>query len=206
MNKTIFEKSAEMGEELAEYFTLGLYDDSKRIITSGVACSMSLEHWTATLTMLELGLLPSAAVVHRSQFEALLRSVWLLYAASEEQLNKLSEKLTLVTEQGAKNLPQTADMMTALSKTGPVEAYAALNRFKENSWKALNSYAHAGIHPLSRHAEGYPVQLIADLVRNANGLAVMAAMQAVVLSGDQPLQKEVLGVASRHLDCMPPPL
>jgi len=97
-------------------------------------------------------------------------------------------------------------MMDALAESGPKEAHAALARFKDHSWKALNSYAHAGIHPLRRHAEGYPEPLMHNVLRNANGLAVMTAMQAVVLSGAQPLQRELLQLAAKHSACMPPPL
>ena len=105
-----------------------------------------------------------------------------------------------------KTYRRVAEMMASLSKKGPPQAFDALNRFKENSWKALNSYAHAGIHPIMRHAEGYPVQLIESIARNSNGLAILSAMQAVVLAGAQPLQKEILNLASQHDDCMPPPL
>ncbi|MGH8239122.1 MAG: DUF6988 family protein [Steroidobacteraceae bacterium] len=70
----------------------------------------------------------------------------------------------------------------------------------------MNSYAHAGIHPLRRHAEGYPTALIHGVLCNANGLGVMACMQAVVLSGAQPLQRQILDIAEKYSDCMPPRL
>lgn len=143
---------------------------------------------------------------HRAQFEALLRSVWALYGASPEHLNKLSAVLNDESEQGAKNLPQVAEMMAAVEKNGPPQAFDALSRFKSNSWKALNSYAHAGIHPLRRHAEGYPIQLFEGIAKNANGLGVVAAMQSAVLSGVQPLQREILSIASQYSNCMPPPI
>ncbi|MCA9640523.1 MAG: hypothetical protein KC492_07485 [Myxococcales bacterium] len=183
-----------------------LFDESPRIRISDVACSLSLEHWTSARSLLRLGLLPSAIVVHRAQFEALARSIWLLYAAPDEQLSKLAATLSLESEQAAKNMPQTADMMKALEKRAPPPAYAALFRFKENSWKALNSYAHAGIHPIRRHDDGYPARLLQDVLCNANGLAVVGCMQAAVLSGQQPLQRSILNVATEHPSCMPPPL
>jgi hypothetical protein len=145
-------------------------------------------------------------VVHRAQFEALLRSIWILYVASDEQLSKLDAVLNVETEQGAKNMPLVVEMMSALSKKGPPQAYEALNRFKENSWKALNSYAHAGIHPIRMHEAGYPVQLIEDIAKNTNGLAIVSAMQAVVLSGAQPLQRKILDLAAQYPGCMPSPL
>ena len=97
-------------------------------------------------------------------------------------------------------------MMQALEISGPKEAYDALARFKNHSWKALNSYAHAGIHPLRRHAEGYPAALAHGVLCNSNALAILSGMQAVVLSGAQPLQRELLALGARHSSCMPPPL
>jgi len=185
---------------------LSLYDDSDRIVTSDIACSMALEHWDASRQTLSLGLLPSGVVIHRAQFEALVRSVWLLYAATESNIGKLSAALTIETEQLAKNMPLVAEMMIGIEKSAPPQAYEALNRFKENSWKALNSYAHASIHPIRRHAEGYPVKLIEGVTRNANGLAIVSAMQAVVLAGMQPKQKDILKLAALYPNCMPPPL
>lgn len=206
MARNIFNATDELAGKLFPFIELPLIDESDRFVVSGVSCSMSLEHWRATLSLLKGGLLPSAAVVHRAQFEALLRSVWALYAASDEHLKRLSALLTLESEQNAKNLPQVANMMTSLGKKGPPQAFDALNRFKENSWKALNSYAHAGIHPIKRHAEGYPVQLLENIARNSNGLAVVSAMQTVALAGMQPLQQEILNLASQYSDCMPPSL
>ena len=202
----IFEQSDNLADELMALIDLPLFDDSPRIRTSDVACSLSLEHWVSTKELLHAGLVSSAIVVHRSQFEALVRSIWLLYAASEEHLSKLVTTLSLESEQAAKNMPQTAEMMQALATRAPPAAYDALSRFKDYSWKALNSYAHAGIHPIRRHGDGYPVQLIHDVLRNANGLAVVSCMQAAVLSGQQPLQRNILAAATKRPSCMPPRL
>src|SRR6185369_2871796 len=95
------------------------------------------------------------------------------------------------SEQHAKNLPSVAEMMGALSTKAPPPAYQALANFKESSWKALNSFVHAGIHPLQRQDAGYPVQLVEQILRNCNGLAVVTGMQAAVLTGSQQLVREV---------------
>lgn len=169
----IFSESDKLASELYRLIDLPLFDDSTRFVTSDVACSMALEHWEATRRLFGSGLLPSGLVVHRTQFETLVRSVWLLYAATDESIEKLSANLTIESEQAAKNMPQVADMMNAIEKKAPPQAFDALNRFKQNSWKALNSYTHAGIHLIRRHHESYPVKLIQDATRNANGLAIM---------------------------------
>ena len=200
------EESAEFADELLELIDLPLCNNTARIGIADVACSLSLEHWHSVRHLLSGGLMSSALVVHRSQFEAVLRSVWLTYAASDTDVAKLTTVLDLESEQAAKNLSETQRMMEALVKSGPKEAHAALARFKDNSWKALNSYAHAGIHPLRRHADGYPVALAHGVLCNANGLAVLSGMQAAVFSWSQPLQREVLALAAKHSTCMPPPL
>lgn len=202
----IFDESDSLAEELQEAIDLPLIDNSSKVRTSDVACSLSLEHWHSARILLRVGRLPSALVVHRAQFEALTRSIWLTYAASDMQIAKLTADLSLESEQAAKNMPQIVQMLAALEKNGPQEAYDALARFKENSWKALNSYAHAGIHPIRRHREGYPLKLLHDVLRNTNGLAVISCMQAVVLSGQQPLQRTLLELAGKRSACMPPPL
>lgn len=204
MKRDIFEVTEDFAGELFELIDLPLVDDSDRFVVSHISCSMSLEHWQAMLQLLMNGLLPSALVIHRAQFEALLRSIWVLYAANDGQIDKLSAVVTTESEQNAKNLPQVAEMMDALQKKAPPQAYDALNRFKEHSWKALNSYTHAGIHPIARHAKGYPVRLLEDVTKNANAVAVVSAMQAVVLAGEQPLQSKIFSVAEKYPDCMPP--
>lgn len=204
MYDPIFLESDKFASELYEIIDLSLFDNSARIITSYTACSMALEYWEATRRVLAVGLLPSGVVIHRAQFEALVRSVWILYAASDRDIEKLSGVLRIETEQTAKNMPMVAEMMGALREHAPPQAFDALNRFKENSWKALNSYVHAGIHPIRRHADGYPKELIVNVTRNANGLAVVSAMQSVVLSGLQPAQKQILELAAMYPECMPP--
>ena len=200
------QESDAIAEELLALVDHPLCNESDRVAIADVACSLAFEHWRSLRLLLRARLLPSALVVHRSQFEAVLRSVWLTYAASDVEVSKLTVTLDVESEQAAKNIAQAQHMMEALAKSGPKEAHAALVRFKDNSWKALNSYAHAGIHPLRRHADGYPEPLMHSVLCNANGLGVLSAMQAVVLSGAQPLQREVLQLAAKHPTCMPAPL
>lgn len=201
----LFEESAELAAELLQLIDLPTLE-GKRVEISDTACSLAVEHWHAVRSRLALGLLPSALVVHRAQFEALVRSVWLAYAAREMDLAKLTATLDLESEQSAKNMPTVSIMMTQIQEKAPVNAYDALARFKEHNWKALNSYTQAGIHPLRRHAEGYPLALVRAVLCNANGVGVMSCMQAVVLSGEQPLQRKVLEIAAEYPRCLPEPL
>jgi hypothetical protein len=200
------DESEELAVGLRSIIAEPLLDNSPRIQTSEAACALALEHWDAVRALLRLHFVSSAFVAHRAQFEALVRSIWLAHAASDEEVSKLQATLDVDAERMAKNMDQVRDMLDAIEKRGPKEAHSVLARFKDNSWLALNSYAHAGIHPLRRQAEGYPVALAQNVLCNTNSLAVMTCMQAVVLSGAQPLQSEIIDLASKYPACMPPPL
>ena len=203
----ILEESERLAAALLELLDeLELVNDSNRVATAYAACSLSLEHWSSVRSLLAEAALSSAIVVHRAQFEAAARSVWLTYAATDENVAKFSQELSIDSEQAAKNAPQVDRMMDQIAQKAPKPACEALQRFKSNSWRALNSYAHAGIHPLRRHQAGYPVALVHNVLCNSNGLGVLSCMQAVVLGGEQPLQQHLLDLAGRHPQCMPPPL
>ncbi|WP_420841620.1 DUF6988 family protein [Halioglobus maricola] len=202
----VFEETDSLAKKWGQVIQLPLANSSERLQVSDVAASLSLEYWESVRLLLRDDLLPSAVVLHRAQFEAITRSLWLAYAASDTQVSKLTVHLSFESEQAAKNMPQVMKMMESLEKSGPHEAFSALARFKDNSWKALNSYAHAGVHPISRHRDGYPTELLQDVLRNANGLALISCMHAVVLSGQQTLQRDLLQIAAEYPECMPPPL
>ena len=205
-SSSIYDDTDELATKLLAVVAVPAFDESPRIATSDVACSLALEHWLSVRVLLRRDLLPSAAVVHRAQFEATVRSIWLLYAASDALVAKIGATLSQQSEQAARHMPQTSEMMEHLAKKAPPQAYDALLRFKSNSWGALNSYAHAGIHPIRRHGEGYAVGLLESVLRNSNGLAVLGCMQVAALSGQQPLQAKLLALAAEYPTCMPPPL
>ncbi|WP_295760810.1 hypothetical protein [Undibacterium sp.] len=199
----IIRDSEELAARLAEVLSVPGYDNTARNRLSYLACSISLEHAHATRALLGVGLFPSSLVVLRAQFEALVRAVWIFYAATDGQIEKLGATLTLDAEQSAKNLPSANEMLALLSSKAPAQPYEALSRFKESSWKVLNSFVHAGIHPLQRHEHGYPVHIIEQCLRNSNGFAVMASMQAAVLTGRQQLVGDVGRLGRDYKSCLP---
>lgn len=52
-----------------------LFDDAPRFQVADVACSLALEHWDAVRGLIQATMLPSSLIIHRAQFEAVLRSV-----------------------------------------------------------------------------------------------------------------------------------
>ena len=203
---SIYDDSDSLADQLLSVIDVPVYDNSQRIRVSEVTCSLALEHWESVRRLLRSGLLPSGVVVHRAQFEATLRSIWVFYAAADDLVVKLGATLSLDSEQAARHMPMVSQMMAHLATNAPPQAHDALLRFKNNAWSVLNSYAHAGIHPIHRHADGYPIKLLEAVLCNANGLGVLSCMQCAALSGRSGLQAELLRVASMHPACMPPPL
>lgn len=149
-----------------------------------VACGMALEHALSLRLLVRAECYTSALSMMRLQYEAITRSVWLLYAATDLQVQTLASPLTLEAEKSAKKMPMFKDMLDEVVKTAPSQASRMLMGFKDVNYHAMNSYVHSGIHPLRRHAEGYPVKLIEDALRNCNGLNVMTLQLGIVLSGD----------------------
>lgn len=203
IDQRIVAESEDLAAHLAAVLDAPLYDDSQRKWVSHLASSIALEHSKACRALLVVGMVPSGLVVHRAQHEATVRSVWALCAASELQVGKLAATLAIESEQEAKNLPLVANMMAELSTKAPPLAYQTLANFKDSSWKALNSFVHAGIHPLQRQKSGYPVRLVEQILRNCNGLAVVAGMQAAMLTGNQTLLNQVVALQKTHRECLP---
>jgi len=126
-----------------------------------------------------------------------------LYAATDAQIEKLAAALDVDSDQAAKNLLQVRDMIVSMEKKAPPQAYQTLANFKDASWNALNSYVHAGIHPLQRRTEGYPIQLVEQMLKNSNGLALIAGMQTAVLTGNQQVVRRIGALQESHHSCLP---
>ncbi|MCY1241138.1 hypothetical protein D9M72_540250 [compost metagenome] len=133
--------------------------------------------------------------------------MWLIYAASDLAIAKLLAPLTLESEQAAKNLPSASEMIEQIGKhVGqgvPAAAHQMLVQFKDVSWHAMNSFVHGGIHPLRRSAEGFPVHLALQVLRNGNGLTTMTGMALAILTGDEAIAKPMSKIQPEFADCLP---
>lgn len=168
-----------------------------------VACGMALEHALSLRLLVRTSCYTSALSLMRLQYEALTRGVWLLYGATDLQVETLASPLTLETEKSAKKMPMFKDMLDLIVKTAPPQASRMLMGFKDVNYHAMNSYVHSGIHPLRRHVEGYPAGLIEDVLRNSNGLNVMTLQLGVVLTGDQRYAGSVKAIQEKYHQILP---
>lgn len=179
--------------------------DGARYCIAFQAALLSLEHAGASVLLIRRGLFPSAFALMRTQYESLVRGIWLLHAASETWVDKLSEPLTLENAKRANEGLGLADMMKQLesSPQSPKPLIEQLKDYKDASWKAMNSYAHGGLHPLSRTIRGYPVQLTVDVVHNSNAIVALAGQLASILTGNPRNMGPVRKFHADFADCLP---
>lgn len=182
--EVMLRRSDELHEALLHLLDGVAFDPSPRGEAAFGMCSVALEHGLSLRALMAMGLPTSAVGLMRLQFEALTRAMWLQYAASDQAIQKLTAPLTNQTELAAKNLPSASDMIDQIgTRVGPSvpAAHQMLAHFKDVSWHAMNPFVHGGIHPLRRQAEGFPVHLALQILRNSNGLLTMTATALAVL-------------------------
>ncbi|MES9905808.1 MAG: hypothetical protein ABW168_24445 [Sedimenticola sp.] len=146
----------------------------------------------------------SAVGLLRLQYEALVRAMWLLYAASDTAVEKLSVELTHDGARKSEKIQMLSEMLSKLEGKAPVEALSMLLEFKQYSWKPLSSFVHGGIHAINRHSKGYPVMLLKQALRASNGVSLMVGMLLVILSGDPAQRGKIPEIQREFADCLPP--
>lgn len=166
-------------------------------------CSLAFEHAESAKMLISAGNLTSATGLVRLQYEALVRAMWLLYAATDTDVLKLTSELTQETADKANRLPMLSEMLAKLQGKAPQEPLDMLREFKEYSWKPLSSFIHGGIHAIHRHSKGYPLPLLAQTVRISNGVSLMVGMLLVILHGGGEQVGKIPRIQREFADCLP---
>lgn len=203
---TVLKRSNDLEDSLFQVLdpeTYELFNDSARLQFALAACEVSMDHARAVRALIGNGLVTPALSLMRPQGESVVRAMWLLYAASDEQIAKLAVPLSREAEKAANKLPMLSDMISALEGKAPANAVAMVLLFKEMHAPALNSFVHGGIHPLQRHMTGYPEPLIVQVVCASNALMTMAGMAMALLSGDAARAKVMSNIQLEFADCLP---
>lgn len=204
---SMLRRSDELHDALLRRLDGAEFDPTPRGEASLTMCAVALEHSLSLRALMALGLPTSAVSLMRLQFEAVTRAMWLIYAASDGAVAKLMATLTTENELAAKNLPSASEMIEQIGKRVgervPAAAHQMLVRFKDVSWHAMNSFVHGGIHPLRRQADGFPVHLALQILRNSNGLTTMTGMTLAILKGDEAIAKSMSQIQPEFADCLP---
>lgn len=179
------------------------FDQSARIVASAAACSVAMDHGRGLRVLIASDLPAPAIGLMRLQFEALTRCAWILYAATDVQVEKLNAPLTLEAEKAANGLPMLTGMLAALKDKAPAAAVETLLHFKDVTAGALNSVVHGSIHALRRQVDGYPEPLLYQAVISSNALQTMCGMMFAILSGNPTITASMRQIQSAFKDCLP---
>lgn len=182
--------------------------DDARHEAAIAAAEVALEHGVSLNALFELGMGNSAVALLRLEYEALLRSAWLLYAASDLQVEKASAPLTRESADTAKNLPNAEVMLVALEREAKANQglsglVAPLRELRDEAWKPMNAFVHCGLHPLARAKDGFPEKLAVSVVKISNGLVHFAARLLSRFTNDRAVMREVDEAYKQFQDVMP---
>ncbi len=209
----ILRRSDELDDTIVQMLDLDRYPDyaegAQRMVLSVTAASLSIDHARALRSLVADGFVSSAVPLMRLQFESTARSTWLLFAATEAHVALAAAPLTVEADEAARKLPVAREMIKQLRGASiaiPAAAAPAamLGRFEDMQRHALNSFVHVGVHALRRHQDGFPVQLVRQLIECSNGLVTIAAMMLAILSADRVLMARMNRVHVGFEDCLTP--
>lgn len=144
-----FARTEELLGELSSIAGYPLCEESARVRLSATLAVTSMQFAAGVRVLCGESLVLPASGALRSQFEALVRAVWALHRATDNQIARLSADPNRETQQSSKNIPLANEMLSELEKFPQLaNLLVALREFKDSSWIPLNSYVHAGIHAI----------------------------------------------------------
>lgn len=203
---TLFRRSVELDCTLASTTGPDLFDsfpiDSRQRVVLAAA-RVSIEHGkSARLLLLDERAPNSGAALVRAQYEALIRSVWLLFCASSDDIQRLIVPLNPASAHDARNMAGAFEMLVDTQKRAPDALHSQLAAFRDAQWKPLNSFIHTGIHPLSRTTGGFPEELAVQLAKSTNALSHIAYRVCASITGNERLAA-VTRAYEDFDDCLP---
>lgn len=199
----VIARSEEFEGELFQLIGASAFADNSKNTAILAMCDIAQEHANALRELTRIRLLTSAMGMLRLQYEAVVKVIWLLYAASDTAIEKLVAPLTPESEQIANNgLPSFSNMMKEIEKKGVPGVYRHLSGFRNYSWRHLNSFVHGGIHAVNRSKDGFPVALLYSAIRQSNNLTHMSAIALTYLLGNDDLTLSVALIYKKYTDCL----
>jgi hypothetical protein len=190
--------------EMDEHFSgVPLAADHRTDLTS-VLCSLVFEHAHSILVLIVDSNASSALALVRVQFEALVRAFWIHFAATDAQIAKCVAPIAIDTTKEPDLFPTITEMLAKLDGKSPPTVVAALCAYKAAAWNAMNSYTHGNLRPMIRHRNGYAPELLSQVLQNANGARMFAAMLLAEMTADADVVAGVVDIGRRHAAFLPP--
>lgn len=164
----------------------------ERVRAGGACIGLTLQSHRAILLLVEAQLVGSAAALVRVMFESYVRGAWLLYCATDKQIEKYIK--------GKQINNHFSELVHALEAL-PVFRESGLSRTLGKPWATMNSYTHCGAHQITRGnteagiEPAYTDEECEEFVRFADGFALAAGAILAELAGKEELSLELLARA-----------
>jgi hypothetical protein len=198
-------RSAELEDVLCELFKLPFSTTCRRTLAGRVMCNVVYEHAHSVKLLMAAGSYTSASGLYRVQFEALVRTFWVMFAASDDWVTALMTDVTPKSVAKVNKLPSINEMLAALEGKAPEVAVSKLLDFKMEIWKMLCSFVHGDYHVFQKHDDEYPPETLVNVIKGANGLCLLAGNLLVMQALDMSLKDRIRGIQQRFADCLPEP-
>lgn len=171
---------------------------------TAVLCTLSVEHAHSMLYLISNGMPSSALALVRVQYEALIRAFWTFFAAPETLILKFITPLEPDATKEPDLFPTITVMLAAIRDKAPPNAVRALSEFKNAGWGAMNSYTHGSLRPIIGCRNGYPPELLSQVIQIANGAALFACMLIAQASNVGDTLLSIASLGQTHARVLPP--
>lgn len=204
-NNSNFEKTHVRSNELHEIISHAVYfqehDTVVRSVLTKCLAGISFEHSNSIMQLMATNNYTTAVALLRLQYEAVARGMWLHFAAKDTFLDKYAVPIDV--KKLPPDFPTITEMIDQISK-GPVKGPGEmLQSFKDVTWSGMNSYVHNGFLPIERFINGYPSELLVQIMQSSNALNIMIAMVLARMGNDINKVNLVKRLQVDFQDCLP---
>ena len=154
------------------------------------------EHHRAICILASEGLFGSALSLLRPMFDGCIRGLWLRHIATDDEIDQFSKH---------RFDPNPTTVLKALQKRTHLGS-DGLRRLYDEGWKTMSSYVHGGFHQVvGRLGNGfigsnYPQEMVDALLKEANWIALLSAVEIAEISSDSALLQAVVDVGNRYVN------
>lgn len=159
---------------------------NRRCILSAGCLDIASEFHKAIIFLVSNKLFGAAFSLKRSLFESIIRGLWLLECATEQEIDKF--------EKG-----KTPTLSTMINSIENKEEYSntALSKLKDTSWDKMHDYVHTGFNSILRRQNKNTIQAnynhaeVLNLLKFANNFGYVIAVVLCDISDNEELADQI---------------
>lgn len=200
----MLEQSAALNEQLADLFSAPRPPQSARELLTVAMCSVAMEHWCSQRILIEAGCHTTAMALVRLQFEFVVRAIWMHHGATDKWIETFTSPMDPGQLAEPVLGPGVEPMLETIAKRAPAPIGAMLLQLKAGSWQPMHSYVHGGVRSVAQTLAGATPYQLTSVLRNANGLAMLAANLLLIVQNDTSKAGRIREIQLANLECLPP--